>query len=392
MQIPPRDVAASLILRAITRAAWVAAGVLIVATGVMVFDVCAAVGRLSAAGAAIGFLAMQLAALALMYLRPWPRAGVFFLAVSLITIVGYQYVLLTAGLGLGDQLQYLLNRPVVAIVAICAITVNAVHGILWSTAAFVLGEAASIALQLALGGPLLIGVGPAMAYALVVVILLWIMFNTRNQLRRNPDLGMVDAETRRLEDEYDAHARAAAVIHDTVLSDLAAIVHGRVVLMDWERQHLRAHVKRLRSAMEGTDETVETGQLDVELLHLVTELQWRGLSVEVSGSGRLTSLSRQSRAVVLDAIRASLENVLVHAGTASADLFLDDSAGELMIMIADEGKGFDPGGVGSDRLGLRLSIMKRIQDCGGSASIWSQPGVGTSIVLSLPLAEEVASG
>src|SRR5690606_9350115 len=104
------------IVRAITRASWASAGVLLVATALMVFDVYAAAGQPHYALAANGFLLAQLIALLLMYLRPRLRAGIVFIVVSVISIAGYQYVLLTAGTGLGDSLQFLLNRPVLVIV------------------------------------------------------------------------------------------------------------------------------------------------------------------------------------------------------------------------------------------------------------------------------------
>ena len=39
---------------------------------------------------------------------------------------------------------------------------------------------------------------------------------------------------------------------------------------------------------------------------------------------------------------------------------------------------------GSDRLGLRQSVRKRIERLGGSVVIWSRPGAGTSVLLTLP--------
>jgi signal transduction histidine kinase len=137
--------------------------------------------------------------------------------------------------------------------------------------------------------------------------------------------------------------------------------------------------------MSGTGEDTESGSVDVELLSVVSDLQWRGLTVEVSGRGSaIARLSKPARAAALNAIRAALENVLEHAGTESADLFIDDNADQVMIMVVDQGRGYDADAVGSDRLGLRLSIVKRVEDCGGQATVWTQPGVGTSVVLTLP--------
>ena len=42
------------------------------------------------------------------------------------------------------------------------------------------------------------------------------------------------------------------------------------------------------------------------------------------------------------------------------------------------------GRAGDDRIGLRTSIRGRIEQEGGTARIWSRPGVGTTVVLTVP--------
>lgn len=385
LHVPPRDVASLLILRAITKAGWAAAAVLLLATVVLVIDQLAHRGLGAAAIAPAGFLAAQLAALILMFLRPRPRTGIIYLATGVVSIAGYQLALLTIDPTIGDTSQYLLNRPIVALCAIGAITGRPIGGIQWSTAALLAGELTSVAVQFALGLRVALGIGPLLAYLLIVILMLWIRRSATNQAARMPDGRSIDEETKRLEEERDAEARAAAIVHDTVLSDLAAIVHGRVVLTEHDRKHLRDNIQRLNSAMAGTSEPTASGRVDLDLLGVVSDLQWRGLSVEISGAGSaLSLLDPPTRTATLSAISAALENVLVHAGTTSADLFIDDNADEVMIMVVDQGSGFETDAVGDDRLGLRLSIVKRIEDCGGRATLWSRPGVGTSVLFSLP--------
>ena len=57
----------------------------------------------------------------------------------------------------------------------------------------------------------------------------------------------------------------------------------------------------------------------------------------------------------------------------------------ITIMVADEGVGFDPAKVAGDRLGIRASIDARIAAVGGTVQIWSSPGSGTSIVMTVPV-------
>ncbi|MET0726520.1 MAG: ATP-binding protein [Leifsonia sp.] len=61
-------------------------------------------------------------------------------------------------------------------------------------------------------------------------------------------------------------------------------------------------------------------------------------------------------------------------------------AGGCRIVVSDTGRGFDADGIPHERLGIRVSIIERMQSVGGSASIESAPGVGTTITLEWPAA------
>ena len=56
-----------------------------------------------------------------------------------------------------------------------------------------------------------------------------------------------------------------------------------------------------------------------------------------------------------------------------------------MLLVVDEGRGFDPAAVPEDRLGLRASVQERLAVLGGSVAVWSRPGRGTSVKISIPL-------
>ena len=59
-------------------------------------------------------------------------------------------------------------------------------------------------------------------------------------------------------------------------------------------------------------------------------------------------------------------------------------------MIVDHGVGFGPEDVASDRFGLRASMVSRIEAHGGTVRVWSRPGSGTSVLISMPNVEAEA--
>ena len=54
------------------------------------------------------------------------------------------------------------------------------------------------------------------------------------------------------------------------------------------------------------------------------------------------------------------------------------------VFIRDRGVGFDPAAVAADRRGISESIEARMTRAGGFATIFSEPGQGTEVELTLP--------
>jgi signal transduction histidine kinase len=60
---------------------------------------------------------------------------------------------------------------------------------------------------------------------------------------------------------------------------------------------------------------------------------------------------------------------------------MDDEA--ILIDVADDGRGFDPG---SARAGVGLSAMReRVEGLGGKIEIRSRPGEGTKVMVRVPV-------
>jgi signal transduction histidine kinase len=79
----------------------------------------------------------------------------------------------------------------------------------------------------------------------------------------------------------------------------------------------------------------------------------------------------------------ALNNSLKHAAAGSVVLYLRQSNGSVELEIVDDGVGFNPEAL-PDRGGMGLkSIRDRAEHIGGSATIRSQPGEGTSVKVSL---------
>ncbi len=201
-------------------------------------------------------------------------------------------------------------------------------------------------------------------------------------------------------DELQRHrarmeSRAAALLHDTALNDLAAISGSSVGAM---KNILRSRINADLEMLVGQDwlgdfadaaSDDSAGDDDGVLSAAIAETRALGIDVTVSGS--LASLDRlpsnAARAVSL-AVRQCLVNVHKHAKTAQAEVVISSSPTEVSVMVVDGGTGFDLDSVGESRLGLRQSVIERVHDVGGVAHVWSTPGHGTSVFIAVPIAND----
>ena len=56
----------------------------------------------------------------------------------------------------------------------------------------------------------------------------------------------------------------------------------------------------------------------------------------------------------------------------------------VLLEVGDDGVGFDPASVPEERLGVRVSIVERVANAGGTACIDSRPGQGTVVRVMWP--------
>lgn len=82
-------------------------------------------------------------------------------------------------------------------------------------------------------------------------------------------------------------------------------------------------------------------------------------------------------------VQESLTNVARHAEASRVEVSLLRQADEIMLCIADDGRGFDPASRRDDSFGL-LGIRERAQALGAGADIVSSPGAGCTVSIRMP--------
>ena len=63
----------------------------------------------------------------------------------------------------------------------------------------------------------------------------------------------------------------------------------------------------------------------------------------------------------------------------------------VVMVVEDDGVGFDPAGAGAGRLGM-LGMRERLAQVGGTLEVESQPGRGAQLIARIPLEERPPAG
>lgn len=182
-----------------------------------------------------------------------------------------------------------------------------------------------------------------------------------------------------------ARSRAAAVVHDTVLGDLAALAAaGPGPLSPPAATRLRSTLAVLASPDWGAP--VPTAAIRGGLvLAAVEEARHAGLVVRLDGElGALADLTPGVERALAAAVEQCLVNVRRHAGTDLAEVTVLIDGDAITVMVSDSGVGFDPDRVDASRLGLATSVRARVEEAGGIVRVFAQPGVGTTVLLTVP--------
>ena len=182
-------------------------------------------------------------------------------------------------------------------------------------------------------------------------------------------------------------AEIAAHLHDSVLQTLALIQRRAGNETDVVRL-ARAQERELRGWLY-RDAAKEAGQLSEGINAAAAEVEDSlGHAVEVVTVGDC-AMSERHEALV-QAAREAMLNAARHGGGAvSVYLEVTDAAAE--VFVKDRGPGFEPDAVPADRLGVRESIVGRMNRHGGTATINSSQD-GTEVRLRLPLPTGASAG
>jgi len=179
--------------------------------------------------------------------------------------------------------------------------------------------------------------------------------------------------------------RLASMLHNQVLTTFNAAIDARSPQQQKVAKELAvAALERLENyedEVSSSEGSVSVGTFFESLTNLIQKQPGDfTVSANVEGSFELPV---EAASALTEATIQAVSNSIMYAGSTVTKRQVTLRAGKnhLKIAIVDDGKGFRPGRVPRNRLGIRTVIYGRVQQVGGKAHISSQPGDGATVVL-----------
>ncbi|HEU4572383.1 MAG TPA: GAF domain-containing sensor histidine kinase [Candidatus Limnocylindrales bacterium] len=206
----------------------------------------------------------------------------------------------------------------------------------------------------------------------------------------------------------DERERIGRDLHDGIIQSLYAVslsLEDVAELMSEAPEEAEARVERAIESIHTTirdlrnfifglrPELLDRATLVESLRALADELRAHAV-VEVEtvlDPAAARAIDPERQAEVLHVAREALSNVARHSEATRATVELRSDGREMILVIADNGRGFDPSAERSGRhQGLR-NMRGRVESIGGRLLVESAAGTGTRIIVRVPRPEEPAA-
>jgi signal transduction histidine kinase len=241
------------------------------------------------------------------------------------------------------------------------------------------------------------------AWLLSVAYVSTIIRQSRERQRLIEELRTAQAELAEAERQagvLEERQRLARDIHDTLTQGFASIVmlleateasleaghqaHGNITRALRSARDNLAESRRLVWALR--PEALAEAPLSVALDGLARRLsEETGIHAATVVTGTVRPLDVQQETALLRAAQESLANVRKHARAMAVTLTLSYMDDVTVLDVHDDGVGFAaPEGTAGKGVGLR-AMRERVEGVGGTASVESVPGEGTTVVVSIPV-------
>ena len=161
--------------------------------------------------------------------------------------------------------------------------------------------------------------------------------------------------------------------------------------LDITEQLIRSNLREARNSIwQMSPQVLETGDLVTSLKDILKQLsQGVVATTHFEVRGRERRLPPIVESNVLRLGQEAITNAVKHAGATSLTVTMEFQDDQIVLVVRDDGRGFDPANPPRSEGGFGLIGMQgRAKEIKGKLEIRSTPNQGTELILSIPLADE----
>jgi len=179
-----------------------------------------------------------------------------------------------------------------------------------------------------------------------------------------------------------------AIVHDSVLTTLLSAARAYTpeakAIAATMAGNAIGHLREAVTASPDSDVTVRDTAIGTRITDAAAAMS-QPFTIRTHGVGAGLVPLPAAEALYSAAVQAMV-NSLQHAGSGARRWVTVrfETDGGIRIEIGDDGAGFDQQAVPTERLGVRVSILERVNSAGGRAEIDTAPGRGTIVRLAWP--------
>lgn len=223
------------------------------------------------------------------------------------------------------------------------------------------------------------------------------------------DTAVLEHQLRAMSDRFERalmteiegqQAHIARELHDSLGSMLAGVSllmgnarstgvgAGAALLLDRAQDELGRAADMIRALARGImPVTAHPGALGQAIEQFASDLSaFKQVACSARLEGPVDDIPVRVANQLFRIIQEAVTNSITHGHASTVDVELEVAAGELLLVIEDDGTGFDPAGRAEAAEGLGLRSMRaRAHDIGASLNIVSAAGGGCRLVLSGPV-------
>jgi signal transduction histidine kinase len=152
-------------------------------------------------------------------------------------------------------------------------------------------------------------------------------------------------------------------------------VHARLGALDDSLRQIAHSIRSTTAVARPVADAVEGELLALE--------RATGIEVDLHVAGDLCTLSDSQKIVLFRVVQEALSNVRKHSEAGRVSVVLRSRRTFVEVVVTDDGCGFRPQNLDTNRLGL-AGISERVRLLGGAVEIETSPGAGTTVRATLP--------